>query len=616
MPPVPGVPAFKKPSAPAPGTAGTRGTPIVRDHPMPGTALVPYKKPARHAPPRKTIRLERVRTAPRPAVVKIARVVDEATGLAFDRFAARSDLDEPVFADVPADKSDNVKDVRNELRKRNAALTAKASDDAIQSAIDLPPQTYVRHAAQCGWYPAGGQDAFVRPTYTVGAVPGAVEVLPPRPEPGKKRQIVFGNAGTLEAWQRDVARRARWSTRATLMLGVAFAAPVLRVLGMQSFGINLFGKTKAGKSTVQVVGGSAVGLGTEAALPSFKATMAGLDQIAITSNDGPLFINEAGLLGRNAYATLSPMIFGLSEGKDKVRAGENVYATDAAASGWSLVYVLSSEHAIEALALQAGTTREGGEVARCLDVPAVHSGHATVFDRRPPGMTDEAFTRWAHRQMAELREACKANHGKVFDAYLGGLMDMGDTLKPKAQAYVEEFVASLHLREADGAVLHAARNFGTIYAGLRLAMDMKLLPPPWRKLAARRAVKACFRDGLKISRLRDTTLEEARAILHRRLTETPLPRREDARLDTDVGFRMSEGRDQLVAIRSTEFVRWFRDGRAHLHAVLAWLNEKGALVKSDAAKRPTGRGYEWAVTTPRASGWKGKCIVLRLPIPK
>ena len=582
---------------------------------MPGKALVPYQKSARCAPQRKTVELERPPATPRPLVAKVARVIDEGTNLAFDRFEAQSDLGERVLADVPCEKSERPTEVLAALRKHNAALTTKASANAIQAAIDQPPPCYVRHAAQAGWY-GGKQNAFVRPTHVVGAIPGIAEVLPPRPEPGKKRQIVFGNAGTVEGWQKGVARRARWSTRATLMLGVPFAGPLLRLLGMQSWGINLFGKTKAGKSTVEVVGGSVIGLGTEAALPSFKATITGLDKVAITSNDSALFINEAGLLGRNAYATLSPMIYGLSEGKDKVRASESVYASDAATSGWSLVYVLSSEHAIEALAAQAGTTRQGGEMARCLDVPAVHSGNATVFDRRPPGLTDEAFTRWARHQMAGIRKACKANHGVVFDAYLRGLMELGDTLKPRAQAYIDEFVASLFLKDADGAVLHAARNFGTIYAGLRLAMDIGVLPPPWRALAVRRAVKVCFRDGLKVSRLRDTTLEEAKGILHQRLTETPLPRKQEARLDTDVGFRTTEGPDELVAIRSTEFVRWFNSKSAHLHAVLSWLDEQGALVKSDAAKRPMGRGYEWAVTTPRAPGWKGKCIVLRLPIPK
>ncbi|MCG5249063.1 DUF927 domain-containing protein [Methylorubrum extorquens] len=582
---------------------------------MPGEALVPCRKPARREPQHKTVKLERTRTVPPPVVVKIARVVDEATGLAFDRFAATSDLGDPVLADVPCEKSEKVSEVLAALRKHNAALTTKASADAIQTAIDLPPKCYLRHASQPGWY-KGGQDAFVRPTHVVGAVSAVAEMLPPRPEPGKKRQIVFANAGTVEGFQREVVRRARWSTRAMLMLGVPFAGPLLRVLGMQSWGINLYGKPKVGKSTVQVVGGSVIGLGTEAALPSFKATITGLDRIAITSNDGALFVNEAGLLGRNAYATLSPMIYGLSEGKDKVRAGESVYASDAAASGWSLVYVLSSENAIEALALQAGTTRQGGEVARCLDLPAVHSGNATVFDCRPPGLTDEAFTRWAHRQMAEIRKACAANHGVVFDAYLRGLMELGDTLKPRAQAYVDEFVASLFLKDADGAVLHAARNFGTIYAGLRLAMDFGVLPPPWRARAVRRAVKACFRDGLKVSRLRDTTLEEAKAILHQRLQDTALPRKQDLQPKSDVGFCTLEGDIEVVSIRSAEFVRWFEGKPAHLYALLAWLDEQGALRKSHEGKRPIGRGYEWAVTSPRAPGFKGRCIVLRLPIPK
>lgn len=583
---------------------------------MPGKALVLFKKPRpEKKPPRPQTMRPDWRTGPRPTeVVKTERVVDDATNLAFDRFAALSDLGEPVIADVPGDKSEKPAEVLAALRKLGAAVTTKASADAIQAAIDAPPQRHARHAAQPGWY-RGGQTVYVRPTHVVGAQTGLVSVLPPRPQPNKKRQIVFADAGTLEAWQQEVARRARRSTRATLMLGVAFAGPLVRVLGMQSFGVNLYGETKAGKSTAQVIGGSVIGLGTEEALPNCKATLVGLDQIAITCNDGALFINEAGLLGHGAYNTLGPMIYGLSGGKDKARAGESVYASDAATSGWALVYALSSENSIEALAAQINTTRQGGEEARCLDVPAVHSGNATIFDRRPPGLTDEEFTAWAHQQMAKLRTACKANHGVVFDTYLRGLMDMGDQLKLKAQTYVDEFVACLHLRNAEGAVNHAARNFGALYAGLRLAMDLDVLPPPWRALSVRRAVKVCFRDGLKVSRLRDTRLEEAKAILHQRLRDTPLPRKQDARLDTDVGFRTTDGAHEMVAVRSTEFVRWFDGKPAHLHAVLAWLHGQEALVTSDPGKGPTGRGYEWAVTTPRALGWKGKCIVMRLPIP-
>lgn len=79
---------------------------------------------------------------------------------------------------------------------------------------------------------------------------------------------------------------------------------------------------------------------------------------------------------------------------------------------------------------------------------------------------------------------------------------------------------------------------------------------------------------------------------------------------------MTEGPDELIAIHSTEFVRWFGGKGAKLYAILAWLDAQDALKKTDTGKRPDGKGYEWAVTSRRCPGWKGKCIVLRLPIPK
>lgn len=332
-------------------------------------------------------------------------------------------------------------------------------------------------------------------------------------------------------------------------------------------------------------------------------------------NDALLPINEAGLLGQEGWVKLSPLLYGLSEGKDRTRHDAWTHAVDVGAAGWRLVYVLSSEHSAEALAADKGMTR-AGDVNRCLDVPAVPDGYATIFDRRPKSLSDEAFTQLAHKWMAEIRAVCELHHGEVFDAYLRGLIKLGDKLKPRLVEYVEEFVASLHLTGVDGAVRHAARNFGVIYAGLRLAMDVGPLEGIGRPRAVRAAVKSCFRDGLNVSRTRDTRLAEAKAILHQRLLDTPLPHKPDLQPERHVGFRTTEGGVDLVSIRSTEFVRWFEGKPAHLHAVLVWLDEQGALRKSSEAKRQTGRGYEWAVTSPRAPGFKGRCIVLRLPIPK
>ncbi len=175
--------------------------------------------------------------------------------------------------------------------------------------------------------------------------------------------------------------------------------------------------------------------------------------------------------------------------------------------------------------------------------------------------------------MAEMREACKANHGVVFDAYLRGLIDLGKGLKPRAQAYVDEFVNSLFLKDTDGAVNHAARNFGTVYAGLRLAMDMGAV--------AAALAGPCCSEGDQDMFPRRTQGQPAGATRHwrrlRRSCTSASPRRRSHASRRRGSTRMSasartEGPDELVAIRSTEFVRWFKSNSAHLYGVLAWLD--------------------------------------------
>ena len=55
-----------------------------------------------------------------------------------------------------------------------------------------------------------------------------------------------------------------------LIISAAFAAPLLEVVSMPSFGINLFGRSKVGKSTVALAAGSIIGIGCEEQLPTAK----------------------------------------------------------------------------------------------------------------------------------------------------------------------------------------------------------------------------------------------------------------------------------------------------------------------------------------------------------
>jgi putative DNA primase/helicase len=82
-----------------------------------------------------------------------------------------------------------------------------------------------------------------------------------------------------------------------LAICAAFAAPLLSLTQRQSFGIHLFGRAKAGKTTTLLAGASVIGLGREADLPNWGATAAAKGESARMFNDMLFPLNEVGLLG-------------------------------------------------------------------------------------------------------------------------------------------------------------------------------------------------------------------------------------------------------------------------------------------------------------------------------
>jgi uncharacterized protein (DUF927 family) len=101
-------------------------------------------------------------------------------------------------------------------------------------------------------------------------------------------------SGSLEDWQNTVAETAKKSSRLRLMIGAAFAAPLLRPLGMDSFALNLFGTTSTGKTGGLYAAGSVAGLFTENGLPGWSDSISALEQLAIGHRDGVLPLDDTG----------------------------------------------------------------------------------------------------------------------------------------------------------------------------------------------------------------------------------------------------------------------------------------------------------------------------------
>ena len=166
----------------------------------------------------------------------------------------------------------------------------------------------------------------------------------------------------------------------------------------------------------------------------------------------------------------------------------------------------TSEKSINTYAALSGESRDDGEFARCLDVPAIRTGSTTIFDRGPKGIAN--VDRWARKALVRLREACEQNCGVTIIPYLQHLIANRSGIRRSIEADVAEVLDVLNVPETNGALQHAARNAGLIFAGGCCGIDAGLLP--WKREELLTAISSCFHDA--IADLQEHQNAEARAI--------------------------------------------------------------------------------------------------------
>ncbi len=103
--------------------------------------------------------------------------------------------------------------------------------------------------------------------------------------------------GTLEEWLTYVAGLCVESSYLVLALCLAFAAPLLRLMGISSGGIYIYAETSHGKSTLQLVAGSVFGRGRLGGyVQNWAQTLTALEERALGHCDLPLILDEINLI--------------------------------------------------------------------------------------------------------------------------------------------------------------------------------------------------------------------------------------------------------------------------------------------------------------------------------
>jgi hypothetical protein len=529
-----------------------------------------------------------------------ANVEDEATGEAFEVFKYVRVGGRRDHLLVEREVADDAKQVRLRLRKHNAALSPNIVESLreVEKAIRTEPLRLLRYAASTGWLPDG--KGFVATHGTIDSVVRQQRILPPRRLNDAQRRGPRPE-GDLAGWKKEVAFPCGFSDVAITTLSAAFAAPVLKIVGRQSFGINIHGRAKSGKSVVIVVGSSVGGVGREEELPNWAATSAAVGESCRLYCDRLMPINEVGLVKKkDAYGKIQPAIFQIAEGRERDRHSKSSFATTDDSAYYRTIFVSTAEHSFDFYARLADETRDEGEHARCTEIPAVRKGCATVIDRWPASVPFDQRTAWARKLLTRVRNACERHHGVALKPYIEFLMRDLQRAERRIRAYMAEFMEGLDTTRMSGAMEHAAENFSLIYAGGCMAIDAGTLP--YQKSDVLRAIERCFHDALQAVAEESDPLLRAKRILRRRLesdrifdVKSPKDMFDARRFD---GYVTNDGGRWKYVIRAASFRDWLKTEAGAVGGIVAWLAQMRCLLpRQSRSALNASRPADWAERT-------------------
>ncbi len=256
-----------------------------------------------------------------------------------------------------------------------------------------------RSVVHLGWAD-GPLSAFM--PYDVGA--GGVR-FDPSPDEAVKARPFMEPAGTLAAWVEGVAPARAASMAFRCVLAASFASPLVALLGVQTFIVYLWGRSRSGKTPTLKAAGSVWGDPTEGAdsyFRTFADTPKSIVRAAALLHDIPVIVDEL-----------------QSKGAPGGQAGKRQVVED-------LLYSLSLGHERGALNSDRSMMRAGSW--RCLtiatgEIPIVGSSTQQGAANRTLELCAEPFP--DVRAAQAMHHLVSAQHGTAGRAYVAALRRNG-----------------------------------------------------------------------------------------------------------------------------------------------------------------------------------------------
>ncbi|SNY01148.1 Uncharcterized protein, DUF927 family [Pseudomonas sp. LAMO17WK12:I6] len=294
----------------------------------------------------------------------------------------------------------------------------------------------------------------------------------------------ISEAGTLEQWQQQIGALCVGNHRLAFVVSVAFAGPLLHLLGHESGGFHLYGDSSGGKTTHLQVAASVYG--GPRLVRSWRSTDNALESIAAAHSDGVLVLDEIGMCDPRI---IGETVYMLGNGTGKARANDRGQA-GRQVQEWRLLFLSTGEKTLAQHMADANKELKAGMEIRMLAVPADASKGLGMFDVLN-GFEDAAA----------LSDALKARVGKYYGtpltAFLSALCKPGEMLGWTAmlRRTVERFIAKALPASASGQAHRAAARFGLAAAAGELATALGVTG--WPEGTATTAAQVCLNAWLE-----------------------------------------------------------------------------------------------------------------------
>lgn len=397
------------------------------------------------------------------------------------------DVEHPVYLSAEALFGDG-SDVLKELARcgLRAATNRNARDLLLAYIGNHPTKIRVRTVDQVGW----DRSMYVTHAGAIGAVDETVVCR-------TKGESVFSNNGTIDDWKDAVAGFAVRNTRLAFAISVAFAAPLIEIVGLESGGVHLLGPSSCGKTTLLRAAASVYGEPGEY-IKQWRTTTNGLEGLAASHNDGLLILDE---LSQADPLQVGEAAYMLANGRGKTRATRT--GESRPPKTWRIFTLSSGEESLAALMATVGKRANAGQEIRLADVEVDAGLGMGVFENLH-GLSSSS-------QLAEaLNAGARGFYGTVGFEWLRHVVDRRKEVKTFIDGNIGDFVDEVLPGTTGGLQSRRiATRFGLIAVAGELATEFGLTG--WSRGDSEKAAKACFRAWLDA--FGDTGTREDRALL-------------------------------------------------------------------------------------------------------